>query len=116
MGPYLTLSALLLTLAHDNLSIRGWRVTRVFGVLLTLLLLFNLVIVVIWDVNRWIGGGVWIFDPTVGVWPFFGGQWLGPLITNALILAVALVFALLTLIRGFLIRPGGERTTEHVAA
>lgn len=114
-GPYFTLSALLLILAYDNLSIRGWRVTRVFGVLLTLLLLFNLVIVVIWDVNRWIVGGVWIFDPAVGVWPFFGAQWLGPLITNALILAVALIFALLALIRGFLIRPGGERTTEHVA-
>ena len=71
---------------------------------------------VIWDVNRWLGGVVWIFDPTHGVWPLFGGQWIGPLITNALILAVALSLALIALIHSFLIRPGGEQSAGQMAA
>lgn len=115
MGPYLLLGALLLTLAGDESSTRGWHVTRGFGAAFALVLVVNLAAVVIWDVNRWLGGGVWIFDPTHGVWPLFGGQWIGPLITNALILAVALSLALLALIRSFLIRPGGEQSAGQMA-
>lgn len=92
------------------------RVTRGFGATFTLVLMVNLAAVVIWDVNRWLGGGVWIFDPTHGVWPLFGGQWIGPLITNAVILGVALSLALLALIRSFLIRPGEEQSAGHMAA
>ena len=116
MGPYLLLGALLLTLASNESSIRGWRVTRGFGIVFAFMLVINLAAVVIWDVNRWLGGGVWIFDPTHGVWPLFGGQWIGPLITNAVILAVALGLALLALIRSFLIRPGEEQRAEQMAA
>ncbi len=116
MGPYLLLGALLLTLASDESSTRGWRVTRGFGIVFAFVLVVNLAAVVIWDVNRWLGGGVWIFDPTHGVWPLFGGQWIGPLITNALLLAVALGLALLALIRSFLIQPEDEQPVEQVAA
>jgi hypothetical protein len=116
MGSYLPLGALLLTLASNESSARGWRVTRGFGAAFTVVLVVNLAAVVIWDVNRWLGGGVWIFDPTHGVWPLFGGQWIGPLMTNALILAVALSLALLALIRSFLIRPGGEQSAGQMAA
>lgn len=116
MGPYLPLGALLLTLASNESSTRGWRVTRGFGIVFAFVLVVNLAAVVIWDVNRWLGGGVWIFDPTHGVWPLFGGQWIGPLITNALLLAVALGLALLALIRSFLIQPEDEQPVEQVAA
>jgi hypothetical protein len=116
MGPYLLLGALLLTLACDESSTHGWRVTRGFGAAFSLVLVVNLAAVVIWDINRWLGGGVWIFDPTHGVWPLFGGRWIGPLMTNALILAVALSLALLALIRSFLIRPGEEQSAGQMAA
>jgi hypothetical protein len=116
MGPYLLLGALLLTLASNESSTRGWRVTRGFGIVFAFVLMVNLAAVVIWDVNRWLGGGVWIFDPTHGVWPLFGGQWIGPLITNALLLAVALGLALLALIRSFLIQPEDQQPVEQVAA
>lgn len=116
MGPYLLLGALLLTLGSNESSLRGWRVTRGFGIVLAFMLVINLAAVVIWDVNRWLGGGVWIFDATHGVWPLFGGQWIGPLITNAVILAVALGLAFLALIRSFLIRPGEEQRAEQMAA
>lgn len=116
MGPYLLLSALLLTVASDESSTRGWRVTRGFGAAFSLVLVVNLAAVVIWDVNRWLGGGVWIFDPTHGVWPLFGGQWIGPLMTNALMLAIALGLALLALIRSFLIQPEDKQPEEQLAA
>jgi hypothetical protein len=116
MGPYLIVGALLLTLASKESSPRGWRVTRGFGIVFALVLVVNLAAVVIWDVNRWLGSDVWIFDPTHGVWPLFGGQWIGPLITNALLLAVALGLALLALIRSFLIQPEDEQPVEQVAA
>jgi hypothetical protein len=116
MGPYLLLGSLLLTLAGDESSTQGWRVTRGFGAAFSLVLVVNLAAVVIWDINRWLGGGVWIFDPTHGVWPLFGGRWIGPLMTNALILAVALSLALLALIRSFLIRPGEEQSAGQMAA
>jgi hypothetical protein len=112
MGPYLLLGALLLTLASNESSTRSWRVTRGFGAAFTVVLVVNLVAVAIWDVNRWLGGGVWILDPTHGVWALFGGQWIGPLMTNALILTVALSLALLALIRSFLIQPGEEQSAE----
>jgi hypothetical protein len=101
---YLPMGALLLALANDEPGVRSWQVTRGFGVVLALALILNLAAVEIWNINRWIGGDVWIFDPTRGVWPFFGGQWIGPLITNMLVLAVALGFALLTLIQSFQIQ------------
>jgi hypothetical protein len=116
MGPYFLFGALLLTLTSDESSTRSWYVTRGFGAAFTLMLVVNLAAVVIWDVNRWLSGGVWIFDPTHGVWPLFGGQWIGPLIMNALILAVALSLALLALIRSFLIRPGEEQSRGPMAA
>jgi hypothetical protein len=116
MGLYFLFGALLLTLTSDESSTRSWYVTRGFGAAFTLMLVVNLAAVVIWDVNRWISGGVWIFDPTHGVWPLFGGQWIGPLIMNALILAVALSLALLALIRSFLIRPGKEQSRGPMAA
>jgi hypothetical protein len=116
MGSFLLLGALLLALTGDEPSRRGWRVMRGFGVAFTLVLLITFVAVVIWDVNRWLGGGVWIFDPTHGVWPLFGGQWIGPLLTNALILGVALGLAFLALIRSFLILAGEEQSSGHMAA
>ncbi|HEU5374993.1 MAG TPA: hypothetical protein VFV38_06120 [Ktedonobacteraceae bacterium] len=111
-GPYLTLSALLLTLAEGNLSQRGWRTARIFGLLWAAFLLIELIIVLVWDINRWIGGGVWIFSPAASVWPLFAGQWIGPLITNALILIIALIFALFALIRSFLSQPEGKHVLE----
>lgn len=116
MGPYLLLGALLLTLASNEPGTRGWRVARGFGIVFMFVLMVNLATVVIWDINRWISGGVWIFDPAHGVWPLFAGQWIGPLITNAFILAVALGLALLALIRSFVSRPAGEQPEEQLAA
>ena len=104
----------LLALTSRMPSPRIWPVTRVTGVLLVLTLALNIVAVFTWDINRWLGGGVWIFDPTRGVWPLFGGQWIGPLITNALILALALGLALLALIRSFLIRPENEQPEKQL--
>jgi len=111
MYPYLLLGTLLLTLAGNESSTRSWRVTRSFGAVLTVVLVVNLAAVAIWDVNCWLGG-FWIFDPTHGVRPLFGGQWIGPSMTNALILTVALSLALFALIRGFLIQPGEEQSAE----
>jgi len=110
--PFFALGALLLTLASNPFSMREWRITRIFGVIMTLLLICDLSIVLIWDINRWIGGGVWIFEPTAGVWPLFGGHWVGPLITNALILALTVVIILVVMIRSFILQPDGEHPTR----
>lgn len=115
IGPYLLLGGLLLALASREHGPRGWSITSGVGALLTLILALNLVAIVTWDINRWLGGGVWIFDPTHGVWPLFGGQWLGPLIANALILAFAFVLALLALLRAFLTHPEEEQEAKQLA-
>ncbi len=94
-GPYLTLSALLLTLAQGNLSRHGLQVARVFGVLWTALLLFDLIIVVIWAA-AW---SVWIFSPPTVVFfngvPVTSALWMSPLVMSALLLPIVLGFALL---------------------
>ncbi|HTK11222.1 MAG TPA: hypothetical protein VL485_28880, partial [Ktedonobacteraceae bacterium] len=110
------LGALLLVLTSRTPSVRNWRVIRGSGILFTIVMAINLVTIVVWDINRWLSGGVWIFNPKQGVWPLFGGQWIGPLITNALILAIALGFALLALIRSFLIQPEDEQPLERLTA
>jgi hypothetical protein len=114
MGPYLLIGALLLTLTISESSTLSWRVTRGFGIVFTFMMIIILATIAVWDVNRWLSGGVWIFSPAYGVWPLFGGQWIGPLITNVLILAIALVFALLALIRSFLILPEDKQRGEQV--
>ena len=116
IAPYLTLGGLLLALANEPLSTRGIRVTRNFGILILLLLAFYLAVVVIWDVNRWIGGHVWIFDPTAGIWLIFRGQWVGALAANALILALTFGITLIALIRSFTIQPNGGNNVEQQAA
>jgi len=116
IAPYLTLGGLLLALANDPLSTRSIRVTRNFGILTLLLLAFYLTVVVIWDVNRWIEGHVWIFDPTAGIWPLFHGQWVGALAANALILVLTFGITLIALIRSFTIQPNGGNNVEQQAA
>ncbi len=116
IAPYLTLGGLLLALANDTLSPRSIRVTRNFGIFTQLLLAFYLAVVVIWGVNRWIGGHVWIFDPRAGIWPLFHGQWVGALLANTLILALIFGITLIALIRSFTIQPNGGNNVEQQAA
>jgi hypothetical protein len=116
MAPYLALGGLLLALAHNPLSTRSVQVIHRFGILIVLLLALNLAIIGIWDINRWLGGHAWIFDPSAGIWPFFRGQWGSALATNALVLALTLSIALIALIRSFTIRPDGENNVEQQAA
>lgn len=116
IGPYLLLGTLLLALASDESMKRNWPVTRGFGLVFVFVLVFNLAVIVIWDVNRWLGGKVQIGDPAHGVWPLFGGQWTGPLMTNALLLAVLLGFVLLALIRSFSIQPEDEQSVVQAAS
>ena len=115
IAPYFTLGGLLLALANDPLSTRGIHVTRSFGILTLLLLAFYLVVVVIWDMNRWIGGHVTVFDPTTGVWPLFHGQWVGALATNALVLALTFGITLIALIRSFTIQPDDNKVEQQAA-
>ena len=116
MAPYLLLGTLLLALAGSESSTRSWRVTRRFGVAFTLVLAVTLAAVLVFDVNLWLRGGVRIFDPTHGVWPLFGGQWIGPLLTDMVVLVVALSLALLALIHSFLVRPGEEPGAQQLAS
>lgn len=88
-GVYLALSGLLLTLATSTVTKRGWQTARMWGALLTILLLGRLISIVVWDVFRWIeGGGVWIFDP---------------LLIHALLLVIALALMVLALLRSFVL-------------
>ncbi len=116
IAPYLTLGGLLLALVHDPLTTRGIHIAQRFGILIVLLLAFNLAIIVIWDVNRWLGGHVWVFDPTVGIWPLFHGQWISALITNVLILALTLGIMLIALVRSFTIESNTQNNVEHQPA
>ena len=116
IAPYLTLGGLLLALAHNPPSTQSLRAARGFGIFIALLLAINLVIILIWDVNRWVGGHVWIFDPTAGIWPLFRGQWVGALATNALVLALAFGITLIALLRSFSIQPDDENDIEPQAA
>ncbi len=116
LAPYFTLGGLLFALVDETLSVRRIRVVQRFGILTLLLLALNIAVIVIWDVNRWIGGHVWIFDPTVGIWPLFRGQWVGALVTNALILALTFGIMLLALIRSFTASPNEEDSVEQQAA
>ena len=116
LAPYLLLGALLLALVSNESSTRSWRVTRRFGVAFTLVLVVTLAAVLVFDVNLWLRGGVRIFDPTHGVWPLFGGQWIGPLLTDVVVLVVALSLALLALIYSFLIQSGEEPSAQQLAS
>ena len=116
IAPYLTLGGLLLALVDEPLSARRTRVAQRFGILMLLLLAFNLATILTWDVNRWLAGHVWIFDPTAGIWPLFRGQWVGALVANALVLALAFSIMLVALMRSFTTRPGGDASAEHQAA
>lgn len=116
LAPYLTLGGLLLALAQKPLSTRSVHIAQRFGILIVLLLAFNLAVIVIWDVNRWIGGHVWIFDATAGIWPLFRGQWIGALVANALILALTFGITLVALLRSFTLQPSGGSNVEQQAA
>lgn len=114
-GLFLSLGALLLALAESNFSPRSWRTARIVGLIWAALLVIELVIAVIWDVNRWVGGGVWIFEPKAIAWALFGDQWIVTLIAITLVLAIALAFALFALTRSFLVQQEGELRSETVA-
>lgn len=125
LAPYLPLSALLLGLLSDEFNTHRWRMTRSLGVLLTFVPVASLAMVVIWNAVLWeasvasppmFSGHIGVVDPTRGIWVLFGGQWIGPLLTNMLILAAALGLALLALIRSFLIQPENEQSREPLAA
>ena len=115
IAPYLTLGGLLLAIAHDPLDARNLRATRGFGILIALLLAFNLAVIVIWDVNRWIGGHVWVFDSTAGIWPLFRGQWVSALAANALVLALIFGIILIALTRSFSIQPDDNKVEQQAA-
>lgn len=123
LAPYLLLSALFLVLLSDEFNTHRWRVTRSLGVLLAFVLVASLAMIIIWDAVFWVnvvnppfGYPIGTVESTRGIWPLFGGQWFGPLIANALFLAIALGLALLALIRSFLIRPENEQSGEQLAA
>ena len=101
--------------AHEPLNTQSLRATRGFGILIALLLAFNLAIILIWDVNRWIGGHVWVFDPTAGIWPLFRGQWVGALAANVLVLALSFGIILIALMRSFSIQPDDNKVEQQVA-
>ena len=115
IAPYLTLGGLLLAIAHDPLDARNLRATRGFGILIALLLAFNLAVIVIWDVNRWICGHVWVFDSTAGIWPLFRGQWVSALAANALVLALIFGIILIALMRSFSIQPDDNKVEQQAA-
>ena len=87
-APYLSLSGLLLTLAHSHWTQRAWQRVRIWGAIWSIPLLLTFLIIVVWDVYHIIGNGTWTF---------------ASLIMNALILALALAFMLLALARSSLI-------------
>lgn len=121
--PYIPLSALLLGQFGHELTTRYWRMTRRLGVLLTFILVVTLAMIVIWNGSAWetnvtnppVFNGPMIIDPTHGAWTLFGEQWIVPLITITVMLAAALSFALLVLVRSFLIRPENMQPEERLA-
>ncbi len=116
LAPYFTLGGLVLALVDKPPNAQSIRVVQKFGILTLLLLVLNIAVIVVWDVNRWIGGHVWIFDPTVGIWPLFRGQWIGALIANVLILVLSFTVMLIALLRSYTTSPNAENNIGQQTA